>query len=386
MYVVAEVLFGYYLTMFKRVAQQVAAWSRFRKIRAWYRKYERYLLPLALMAGFIGDLIAVRAINLDIVRLILLGHLILAGTGIIIVNLPEQALRGRITRYIRLFTPLVIQYAFGALFSIFIVLYSHSGSLMVSWPFILALALLFVGTEVFKKQYEYLIVQMSVFAFALLSYMILFLPYILRSVNTIVFIASGVVSALILYGYFTLAERFAPAIYRDREMLAKGIGAVFAVVYILYFFNMIPPFPLSLREANIYYNVERVAEGYRVTDAVEEAWYEPLLPFDIVYTAVPGGTLFAFSAVFAPTNLNTDIVHEWQYYDPDNGWIQISKVEFPIEGGRSGGYRGYSYHSGVSPGWWRVSIETPQGKVIGTKRFRVVESDDVIQTKTELRR
>lgn len=364
--------------MFQRIKDRVVSWSRFRRIRAWYKKYERYLLPAALLIGFIGDTIAVRTIDLDIIRFILLGHIVIAATGILIVNLPDWRVQGRIMRYVRLFMPLAIQYAFGALFSIFIVLYSHSGALSISWPFILVLTVLFVGTELFKKQYERLLVQVGALSFALLSYLVLFVPHTIRAIGPLVFIASGLIGALVMYGYIVFTARIAPRIRDNKTRLFKVAGGIIAIVYLLYFLNLIPPFPLSLRDAGVYYSVERAGEEYSVIDE-RDRWYEVFLPFDVISISSPGETLFLYSAVFAPANLSTDVVHEWYRHDPDHGWRRVSRVSFPMVGGRDAGYRGYSYHSGVSPGWWRVEIKTLNGGVIGVHIFRVIESAEPIE-------
>ncbi|MFM2357617.1 MAG: hypothetical protein RJA61_354 [Candidatus Parcubacteria bacterium] len=95
--------------------------------------------------------------------------------------------------------------------------------------------------------------------------------------------------------------------------------------------------------------------------------------------------MYVFSAVFAPTRLNTNIVHKWQYFDYTiNRWATASTIEFPIVGGEDGGYRGYSTKSSLTEGDWRVNIETRQGQVIGRVKFRVIYSENkpVIETKT----
>ena len=59
-------------------------------------------------------------------------------------------------------------------------------------------------------------------------------------------------------------------------------------------------------------------------------------------------------------------------YDPKHGWSTMSRVDLPIRGGRGGGYRTYSMKTGITPGAWRINIETPAGALLGRLRFNVV--------------
>jgi hypothetical protein len=50
----------------------------------------------------------------------------------------------------------------------------------------------------------------------------------------------------------------------------------------------------------------------------------------------------------------------------------MGRVELPVRGGRGGGYRTYSVKTGLTPGAWRVNVETPTGALLGRLRFNVV--------------
>ena len=49
----------------------------------------------------------------------------------------------------------------------------------------------------------------------------------------------------------------------------------------------------------------------------------------------------------------------------------MSIVSYPINGGRDGGYRGYTIKSNPGPGEWRVDISTADGHLLGRVRFSV---------------
>ena len=91
-----------------------------------------------------------------------------------------------------------------------------------------------------------------------------------------------------------------------------------------------------------------------------------------IFHATPGASVYAYSAIFSPTSLNTKIVHEWQFYEPKRGWTTMSRVELPVRGGRGGGYRTYSVRAGITAGAWRVNVESPNGALLGRLRFNVV--------------
>ena len=83
--------------------------------------------------------------------------------------------------------------------------------------------------------------------------------------------------------------------------------------------------------------------------------------------------VYAYSAVFAPTDLKTKIFHRWMYKDEKSGkWIATDQLGFSISGGRDGGWRGFTFKRNVFAGRWRVEVITERGQVLGRATFRVV--------------
>ena len=54
----------------------------------------------------------------------------------------------------------------------------------------------------------------------------------------------------------------------------------------------------------------------------------------------------------------------------EKAWKEISSVAFAIQGGRDGGYRGYTILDNAEPGNWRVNVETG-GKLVGRVSFAI---------------
>jgi hypothetical protein len=100
----------------------------------------------------------------------------------------------------------------------------------------------------------------------------------------------------------------------------------------------------------------------------------------------PGRPLSVYSAVFAPIQLKTTVVHVWRRFDEaSRRWRTESTVKFPIVGGREGGYRAYSNKSTPANGRWRVDIETADGLLIGRVAFAVAPGSSAGRTLQILR-
>jgi hypothetical protein len=67
------------------------------------------------------------------------------------------------------------------------------------------------------------------------------------------------------------------------------------------------------------------------------------------------------------------VCHVWSRKTPD-GWVQTDRLPFDISAGRENGYRGYTFKRGVTPGKWRVAVETMRGQTLGDITFDVVPS------------
>lgn len=280
----------------------------------------------------------------------------------------------------------LLQFFFGGLLSTYMVFYFRSGTFWVSWPFYLLLTAAFFANEQFKSQYTRLEFQLSVFFLSLFCFLIFILPVVVHVMGRLVFLLSGVLS-LGLWWLFVRALRG-----RARENVSRRIptvvassAAIFVVINVLYFLNVIPPLPVSLQDASILHSIQRTAAGTYVVQAEKQGWlgFFRLVPR---FHSAPGEPIYFYSAVFSPTSLNTDIIHEWQMYDGRRGWVTADRIPLTVRGGRDGGYRTYSAKSGLRPGAWRVNVEIPTGAIVGRFRFDVLaESGEPAALKTELK-
>ncbi|HRH26290.1 MAG TPA: DUF2914 domain-containing protein [Candidatus Paceibacterota bacterium] len=355
--------------------------------RDFWVKYERHISSGALLLGFIIDSLTLRRVDMFLENLVFFAYLTIAGTGILLLNLCEAGrLRGYLFERLPPFLLIAIQFAFGGLFSGFVVFYYRSASLSVSWPFILILAIMLVGNELFKKYYLRLSFQMGIFFLALLGVMIYFVPLMVGQIGASVFLMSGVTALLLVTLFSQLIKKLIPIRYAaSRKSLVISVGVVYAVITVFYFANIIPPIPLAAKEVRAYHSVTRTAEGYVIRK-------EPARRFDFLRLSetvhlAPGEPVYVYTSIFAPSAFESmDVVHKWEYYNSKtNRWVESSRITFTITGGRDEGYRGYSMKSAVFPGLWRVDVETLGGQRIGRAKFKVKAVDTEVQLEREVR-
>jgi hypothetical protein len=312
-------------------------------------------------------------------------YLVLTALGIVILHLRRaEILKHPLIVAIHDFIPFAMQFAFGGLFSMFTIFYFRGGSLTASWPFVLIMFGLLIGNEFFKEYYDRLPMQASIHFVALFSYLVFSVPIVLDRMGPSVFLLSGVlalgVEALLIAG---LAKVLPALVKKNRNAILASVVLIYIFLNIMYFGDLIPPVPLSLKDAGIFHAVSREGSGYSVVYE-KESWLARL--FEETIHIQPSDTVYVYSSVFAPGKLSTDIKHDWQWFDETKGrWVPLSSIPFPISGGREEGYRGYSSKNFVPEGHWRVDVETGTGQVIGRVRFKVEYVNQVPQLYTELR-
>ncbi len=346
----------------------------YQKLKTFLERYERFLMPATLIAGTALDAITFRSIRIDTFFLILGVYLVIVVATIVIMNMDEKHVllqKGKAFSYARLIAPLVFQFLIGNLLSASLVFYWFGGAISASWPILLVIMLFMISNEVFRRAFQRPVVQMSLFFFILFSVASLFFPFLFNSIDVKIFLLAGGVSLICFFLFTNILSRFIQRIKRARFFIAISVLSIFAVMNALYFLNVIPPIPLSLREAGVYHSVERISGGYRLQGEFE-SWFDRFI-FGETIRLQAGDRLFVFSSIFAPAQLHTTIVHHWEFFDESkHEWIDKDYLSFSLNGGRSEGYRGYTMKSSVAPGKWRVSVETARGQVLGRVLFEVV--------------
>ena len=326
----------------------------------------RNWLTFAFIGGFITDMILLNKIDDMIDNLILLMYVTLATLGLLLFYAGvAERLGMTLSRLVQKNAPIVLQYSFGGLLSGMLIFYGRSGDWLASAPFFILILLVIVGNEVFEKRSDMLLYHISLYFIGIFSYFVLVLPVLLGKMGDGIFILSGLTALMLATIVIQLLYKIIPNFMRQStKRIIVTIGGLYFGMTALYFFNLIPPIPLSLTELDIVQTVYRDNDGnYRITDE-DQAWYRRL-PFIREKLHPTSSSIACFARVYAPTRLQTKIYHKWEYKDADGDWQEAFRFGYPITGENSGGYRGYTVLDSFSDGIWRCGVENERGQVLG---------------------
>ncbi len=357
--------------------------------RSWYAHFERPISSFSLIGGFVFDALTLRRVDVFWDNFWVAVHLVIVTVCAVWINLlndaadengkrPEAA-----PRKLHFWLVNVMQFFFGGLLSVYLVFYFRSSTLAESWPFLLILAIAFIANESLKRSYARLSFQIALLFLAFYSFAIYFMPILLHKISTRVFLISGAVSVAVIAFLLLILAVFSRRRFAGRKGWAvfASIAGILVVVNGLYLLNLIPPLPLSLKEADVYHSLVVNGPGnYTVSGENQTTTGLASIDFLARFFALrqtvhimPGDPLWAYTAVFCATALNTKIIHKWQYYDRAKGeWITRGRIPLSVVGGSDGGYRTFSEEPAITAGRWRVDVETPSGQLIGRLNFMVI--------------
>ncbi len=377
---------------------------RIKKCIEWFQRNERHLSTPLFVAGFINDAFTLRLVPFSYAVLLFGGYSVVAALATIGSHylharadaasadgtINESSKEPPVLKTIRVLLALLAQFLTGGLLSGCLIFYTKSAALSASWPFVLLLVVIFIGNEFFRLYREELAFRALLFFFTLYMYVIFALPTFLHTITPQTFIESTAVAVgifvLFLLGLALAGWKRFLSSFRE---IAIGTVVIAGLVNLCYFTGVIPPLPLSLQDVGVYHSVVRDGDGYDVQAEPESRpWWDVfnMLPEEV--HVVPGNSaddsLSVFSAVFAPVAFDTAEVNRWQEYDSaKHSWITKAEIAFSISGGRDGGYRGYSTLTNITPGHYRVSIETLSGQTIGRIYFNVTATQASVPLTTE---
>lgn len=336
-------------------------------ILSYFRAHKERLATIALIFGFVVDIITFRTLNITYALILLAAHLAIVAFAILLLTIPTKGEKKNWFASFQGWLPVVHQYSTGNLLSAFLILYSASASLIASWPFLALVAIAAIGNEALRLEKYLLPFRTTLFFLNLLLYAALVLPVATSSISIATFLVAVIVAAIVFQVFRWMLRLVARQAYqRNRRRIYTGALAVFLALNLLYFTNIIPPIPLTLRHIDFYHQVHRTEGGYVLSDE-ERGWFETYFALRGKHLRLaPGEDAYVFTSVSAPAQLDTSIVHRFEFLDTQTEkWITKNSVTFQISGGRSDGYRGFSLTEDPVQGRWRVSVETARGQIIG---------------------
>lgn len=352
----------------------LSSWRRTTESRS-FSHLKRHWLTVAFLGGFVVDNLTLNRVDQLFDNLLLLSYVILAMLSMIWLyagtagKLPDNW-----SQAARKYAPLLTQYAFGGLLSGMLIFYGRSGAWAESWPFLILILAVIYGNETIKDRSTRLVFNLAIFFVGLFSYIVLVIPVLTGQMGPWIFLGSGVLALIImrifLYGLHFIIPNFLEI---QMRMVVFTIGSIFAGLNFLYFANIIPPIPLSLKEVGIYHSVVRFTDTgeYQLKYESGPAW-KFWQQSNTVFHPTLVNNVFCFARVFAPTKINTNIYHRWEYYETGTrSWKEYDRLSYNIAGGRDDGYRGYTQITARQDGKWRCSVETERGQVLGREVFMV---------------
>lgn len=266
------------------------------------------------------------------------------------------------------YTQDIIHFALGALLSSYTLFFFKSASILSSLAFMLFMVgiLLFNETK-WARSFEGAL-QVALLTLVIHCTFILFYPLVFGSVSGMVFwyaLLSG--SALLALVIYLLAKKLGLEKMKKSWVIPATLMTLFLILSNL--FKVIPPAPLAVQEMGIYHHVEKDYPRYYLS--LERPSWKFWQSGDQDFKARPGDKVYVFARIFAPGGVQEKIILHWQNYQ--KGWVTSDRIALTINGGRSEGHRGYAYKQNYTPGSWRVSVETEDGREISRLDFEIYE-------------
>ncbi len=360
----------------------------YRWARLFLHRHEHAIPPTLFLGGVGWDAMTLKRIDALFDNLILGVYLLLFGAFIVLTTLARNGVAlPRPLRKLNTWSPSVIQFLAGGLFSAYVIYYTRSASFSEASLFLLVLVALLVANEVIWERIWSSYLLLGIYFLAVFCYLTFFLPTVLGTMGIEVFLGSGLLSAgIVIAIIFYLNTHNVFGTPRQFWGAVGIVGGLFGFVVLFYVNHWIPPVPLALQEGGIYHDVKRQGDAY-VMRYQSPPWYRPWQTDDDPFHYTRADTVYCFTSVFAPTALQTDIYHHWQYYDSkQEAWVDTDRIGYKLIGGRQGGFRGFTFKNNVRLGTWRVTVETADGRPIGRVQFEVVSGNsEASPTYTERR-
>ena len=337
--------------------------------------------PAFFLGGVAWDSATLNRIDAWFDSFMLLSYLTILGVTIVIALLVhhDRLSVPLLEKHKQWFTP-AIQFFMGALFSAYFVFYLQSASFRSgSIIFIVLLVLLLVANEFLQNRLLNTYLLFTLYFFVCVSFFTFFIPVVTKQMGYWVFLLSCLIglslTAIMLSILYSRQVFDAITPIKKCFMFIVSLGVLLNLFYLL---NWIPPVPLSMKEGNIYREVKRVDDSYQLRYA-KPPWHKFWINSDRSFLYTQGDTVFCFSAIFAPSNLKSDIFHVWQYYDEEErDWVESDDIRVDISGGREGGYRTFTRKIYITPGKWRVDVRTQQQQILGRIPFNIVLADSAV--------
>lgn len=320
-------------------------------------RFRKYAPAAFFIGGFVWDAVTLgRSIKpLDLFLL----AAYLAGAAILLVILG----RGITFRGSQFVAP-ALQFFFGGIFSALFIFYFLSSGGLGGYLVVLGLAALLIGNEFLGSRYSELTLSWTFFTLCACMFFNFALAHLFRSISTFWFYIGTLIALLLVFVLRRVTQHESASMKPSITVAALLLG--------LHAFNLIPPVPLVKKQMLVAHDVHR--ERGRYSAKIESPGWRIWRASSPVFHRKGNEPVYCFTSVFVPNGIRTTIRHRWEH-EQNGEWTTMDVRGFPISGGRSGGYRGYTLKQNLIPGRWRVTAESESGASIGFIEFDVVVGD-----------
>jgi MFS family permease len=272
----------------------------------------------------------------------------------------------------------VLHFFFGSLLSSFTLLYFKSASSLTSLLFLVVVFGLLVGNELPRFRALGPLVRVAIFSFCVTSYFAYLLPVLFGFLSAWLFLLAVVVGCGAVLGLFGVVRRWNGGNLQTvfQRVALPGL-AVQGALLLLYLLHVIPPVPLALQFAGIYHDVKVVRgdTGREYHLSYEAPTWKFWNSGSQDFFVRPGDKAWYFVRIFAPKHFQDRVTFRWYYDDPDKGWVERGSFKTRISASSDEGFRTMAYTSNPKPGDWSVSVETEDGREIGSMSFTVLQDE-----------
>ena len=344
------------------------------RLKLYYERNERSVTVLSFVAGFLFDIVTLGRIDswLSIGQQVV--YLVVIATALTQMFLEQGGPQLELDkmfffkRWYYQYRTAIVHFLFGSLLNLYTIFFFKSSSLLVSFSFLAFLVLLLVANESKRFKSLGLPFKFGMLSLCVLSFFAYVVPILVGSIGLLVFLSSMPVGCLPLIGLGWWVRARAPQLFPlARKQIHLPLSLVLLGFFILYYFRVIPPVPLSIPFIGVYHSVERTEQGYRLGHERPQwrFWHNG----DQDFVARPGDKVYVFFRIFSPTRFSDQVLMRWYWKDGARGWTLQDSIPIKIVGGREQGFRGYGFKSNYQPGAWKVQIETTDAREIGRVYF-----------------
>lgn len=303
------------------------------------KTYTAHTTTIIFIIGFVFDAIMLPDIEHPITRYIGLAHICVVAFFIMFREwVISRNTASSLEQKMYSLSSFLISFSSGAALSFILVYSFRSAAILTSWPLLLLLVLCIIANELVSTHDFRFTLDIGVLLVAVLFFVIFNLPLLLNTQNDITFAISVGVSVVISLIYlFLLQFTSESASYEAPRTYALAVG-IPMFVGMLYFLNVIPAVPLSLREAGVYHSIVRTDDGDFIADQEEDTRFLKKYRMSKYHIVNTYDGIYFFSNINTPAMLTAPVSHVWEYYDnTTHSWIVSTKISFDIQGGEKRG-------------------------------------------------